>query len=359
MVEKENIYAVIMAGGIGSRFWPASRESTPKQFLDMMGTGKSLLQVTVDRLSNICPVENILIVTNKKYGGLVREQIPELLDHQILLEPIGRNTAPCITYAAYKIKKLNPRGIMLVAPSDHAIFNEPKFISTANIALEEAAKDDKLITMGIKPHRPETGYGYIQYIHDENEVKKVKTFTEKPELSLAKKFIESGDFVWNSGMFIWSVNAIIEAIEAYIPDVAEIFHETLDSLLTEKEENAINIAYSQCKSISVDYGIMEKARNVFVIPAEFGWSDLGSWASLHEMSKKDKANNYVDANTLTFDVRNSIIKGPKDKLIVVEGLDGYLVAEHDNAILICKKDNERQFRTMFAEIKKTKGKEYL
>ncbi len=356
----KNTYVVIMAGGIGSRFWPASRESKPKQFMDLLGTGKSLLVHTFERFSSIIPRENIIIVTNKKYEPIIREQIPDLGDHQVLKEHVGKNTAPCIAYAAFKIRKLNPDATMVVAPSDHAIFNETRFHEVILSAVEKAEKEEVLITLGIQPHKPETGYGYIQYILDDgSEFKKVKTFTEKPELELAQKFLESGDFVWNSGMFIWNNNVILSAIEEHLPDVYEIFQEAEKDINTKKEQDSIDLAYSQCKNESVDYGIMEKASDVFVVPVDIGWSDLGSWAALHEISEKDEDNNYADAEALLFDVNNSVIYGPKDKLIVVDGLQDYLVADHGNALLICKKDDERKFRQIFGEVKKNKGNKFL
>ena len=254
----KNNYLVIMAGGIGSRFWPASRTDKPKQFLDILGTGKSLLQQTVERYSDICDRENIFIVTNARYDEIIKEQLPDFTDRQILKEPIGKNTAPCIAYAAFRIAQENPDATMIVAPSDHAIMNEKAFQSVINDAVEAAADGDKLITLGITPHKPETGYGYIQFIESDSSIKKVKTFTEKPNLELAQTFLESGDFVWNSGMFIWKNSAILEAIKEFLPDLHEVFKEASDAF--EKDEaEAIRIAYSQCHPISIDYGIMEKA----------------------------------------------------------------------------------------------------
>jgi mannose-1-phosphate guanylyltransferase len=356
----QNWYVVIMAGGIGSRFWPYSRNSYPKQFLDVLNTGQSLLQMTVKRFTTICPPENIYIVTNKDYEGLVKEQLPELQADQILSEPVKRNTAPCVAFAAYKIREKNPEATMVVAPSDHAIFHETEFISSIKKALTEAEQGEKLITLGIKPNRPETGYGYIQYIENAGAaLKKVKTFTEKPQLELAQKFLESGDFVWNAGIFIWRVDSIVRAFEEYLPDQAEIFEEGRSQYYTEKEEGFIRKAYSQCKNISIDYGIMEKADNVYVMLADFGWSDLGSWNSLHEIRDKDANNNAIDANALVFDTKESIVKGDHDKLIVVQGLEGYLVAQCDDVTLICKKDDEQRFREYVSEVKSKKGEKFL
>ncbi len=356
---KKHIYVVIMAGGIGSRFWPVSREKKPKQFLDILNIGKSLLTLTYERFSGICDKENFLIVTNERYRDLVQQQLPDLTHDQILGEPVGKNTAPCIAYATYKILKKDPNAICIVAPSDHAIFNEQRFLEMVSMAINEAATSDKLITLGIKPHKPETGYGYIQFLDHENELKKVKTFTEKPELDLAKKFVESGDFLWNAGIFVWSASTIKNAFEEYLPEIAEVFNEVTPYYYTTEEQAHIELAYSQFKPISVDYAIMEKSPNVFVYPGDFGWSDLGSWSSLHEFGKKDETNNYVDGNALLFDVKDSVIKGSKKQLIVASNLKGYLIAVEGNAILICKKDKERTFRKIFAEVKKKKGNEFL
>jgi mannose-1-phosphate guanylyltransferase len=355
-----NFYVVIMAGGIGSRFWPYSRNHQPKQFLDVLNTGETLLQMTANRFRTICPPENIYIVTNSTYVPLVREQLPYLADDQILAEPVRRNTAPCVAYAAYKIRQKNPDATMVVAPSDHAIFHETEFIQTIQTAMLEAAKGDKLITLGIRPNRPETGYGYIQYMREPGATfKKVKTFTEKPQLELAKTFIDSGDFVWNAGIFIWHVDAITKAFEKHLSELAEIFDDSPESYFSPDEEEFIRSAYSQSKNISIDYGIMEKAENVYVVLADFGWSDLGSWASLHEIRPKDEQNNAVDGNAVLFDVQDSMIKSDKDHLLVVQGLQGYLVAQCDNIIIICNKDDEARFREYVNEVKVQKGEKYL
>jgi mannose-1-phosphate guanylyltransferase len=356
----KNVYVVIMAGGIGSRFWPFSKNSHPKQFLDVMGIGHTLLQMTYQRFLDICPVENIFVVTNEEYNGLVKEQLPELSADQILLEPNRRNTAPCIAYASYKIASKNPDACMVVSPADHLIFKESLFSQAIRKCIKGAQGSDKLITLGIKPNRPETGYGYIQYHHDDqNDVKKVKTFTEKPELELAKKFVESGEFVWNAGIFIWDVKSINQAFEKHLGDIAEIFSEGQSAYYTDREDGFIRKAYSHCKNISIDYAVMEKASNVYVVLGDFGWSDLGSWASLHEIKDKDENNNVINANALVYDTRNSLVKGPKDKLIVVQGLEGYLVAECGNVTLICKIDEEAKFRQFVSDVRDKKGSEYL
>jgi mannose-1-phosphate guanylyltransferase len=356
----KNVYVVIMAGGIGSRFWPFSRNHYPKQFLDVLGTGQTLLQMTLHRFREVCPVENIYIVTNEEYNELVKEQLPELKQDQILLEPHRRNTAPCIAYASYKIKKANSEAIIVVSPADHVIFKENDFIQDIRKCIEGSKGSDKLITLGIKPTRPETGYGYIQYINnDGGDIKKVKTFTEKPQLDLAKKFVESGEFVWNAGIFVWDVNTITKAFEEHEYDIAEIFHEGMQHYYTSSEGDYIRKAYSHSKNISIDYAVMEKASNVYVVLGDFGWSDLGSWASLHEIKDKDGDNNVIEGNVLTYETTNTLIKGPKDRLIVAHGLDGYLISECDNVLLICKINEEAKFREFVNDVKNKKGQEYL
>jgi mannose-1-phosphate guanylyltransferase len=347
----KNLFVILMAGGVGVRFWPYSRNSKPKQFLDVLGIGKTLLQSTCERFLPLCPSENIYVVTHDEHEHLVRQQLPMLKDEQILTEPMRKNTASCIAYATYKISLKNPDAVVVVAPSDHLIMKEDVFQDIINKASDQAKSQDKLITVGIPPIRPETGYGYIQYHTDKTFIKKVKTFTEKPELSLAKKFIESGDFVWNSGIFIWGIRAITDAFHKYLPEMSEVFDDIKAKLGTPEEKEAILGAYSQCKNISIDYGIMEKADNVFVCLGTFSWSDLGSWASIHEISTKDDHNNAITANAQLYDTRNSIIRGSADKLIVVQGLNGYLVGEFGNVIIVCEKDKEEQFRRFVSDLK--------
>jgi mannose-1-phosphate guanylyltransferase len=350
----KNLYVVLMAGGVGVRFWPYSRNSKPKQFLDVLGTGKTLIQSTLERFLPICPVENIFVVTHEEHAELVKKQLPQLKDNQILAEPMRKNTAACIAYASYKIHQINQDAVIVVSPSDHLILKENEFLDIVKKAADQAKAQDKLITIGIKPTRPETGYGYIQYHTEKSFAKKVKTFTEKPELSLAKKFLESGDFVWNAGIFIWGVQAIMKAIHTYLPEMTEVFEEIKSSLGSSEEKGAIQRAYPQCKNISIDYGVMEKADNVFVCLGDFSWSDLGSWASIHEISAKDENNNVVNANALTYDSRNCIIKGSPDKLIVAQGLNGYLVGEFGNVFIVCEKDKEEQFRRFVNDVKSGK-----
>ena len=356
----KNLFVVLMAGGVGVRFWPYSRNSKPKQFLDVLGTGKTLLQSTIDRFLPVCPVENIYVVTHDEHADLVREQLPQLGADQILAEPMRKNTAACIAYSSYKIAQKNPDAIIVVTPSDHLILMEEEFQEVIKKAADQAKSQDKLMTLGITPSRPETGYGYIQYHTDKTFAKKVKTFTEKPELSLAKKFLESGDFVWNSGIFIWGAKAIIDAFHRYLPEMAEVFDDIKAKLGTNEEKEAILGAYSQCKNISIDYGVMEKAQNVYVCLGTFTWSDLGSWASIHEISEKDENNNVINANAQTYETRNCIIKGSPDKLIVVQGLNGYLIGEFGNVVIVCEKDREEQFRRFVNDLKgKPNASEYV
>lgn len=352
----KNLYVVLMAGGVGVRFWPYSRNSMPKQFLDVLGTGKTLLQSTYERFSSICLPENIYVVTNQEHAHLVKEQLPEMQPGQILSEPMRKNTAPCIAYSSYRIQKQNKDAVVVVSPADHLILKEDEFREIILKATDIAKTQDKLLTLGITPTRPETGYGYIQFIPDKKVAKKVKTFTEKPEVMLAKKFLESGDFVWNSGIFIWGVQAIVKALEEYQPEMAEVFEECVPAFETPAEAEAVEKAYVQCKSVSIDYGIMEKATNVYVCLGNFTWSDLGSWSSIHELSVKDDHNNVVTGKTMLYDTRNSIIRSNSPhKLIVTQGLNGYLVAEFGNVIIVCEKDKEDQFRKFVNDLKAMQG----
>lgn len=352
-------YIVIMAGGIGSRFWPYSRNNKPKQFLDILGTGRTLLQMTYDRFIKLADKDFFYVVTNKRYLEMVKEQLPDIPEHQILTEPLRRNTATCVAYASYKIAQKEPDAKIIVTPSDHLIVQEDKFQEKINIALEASEIDLRLITIGIRPNRPETGYGYIQYISDPgNPVKKVKTFTEKPNIKLATAFMESGDFVWNSGMFVWKAKSIIHAFEKYMPEVAEVFEDGKQFYDRAEEEAYIQKAYSLVKNVSIDYGIMEKAEEVFVVMGDFGWSDLGSWLSLHETKNKDPNNNVVDANAILYDTKDCFIKVNPEKLVVIEGLENYLINESENVLLICKLDTESKFRA-FVNDAKQKGEDFV
>lgn len=355
-----NIYVVIMAGGSGTRFWPYSRDAKPKQFLDVLGTGRSLLQMTFDRFSEITTPDKIWVVSNEKYGQLVHDQLPELKNHQVLLETEKRNTAPCIAYAAYKIMKQDPNATLVVSPSDHAIFKEKDFQDVISTAVNSASSEEKLITIGIRPNRPETGYGYIQYLSDPGvDVKKVKTFTEKPEADLAAKFLDSGDFLWNSGIFIWSIDSIIKAFEKHEEEIASLFASGLSEYYTESEQAFIKNAYSQCKNISIDYAIMEKADNVFVVPGDFGWSDLGSWNALHEIKEKDNNDNVIEGSVMTYDSKDNYIKGKKGKVTVVQGCEGFLIADFDDVLLVCKKEDSSVFRDFITDVKAEKGEKYI
>lgn len=360
----ENVYCVIMAGGIGSRFWPLSRSSKPKQFLDILGTGKSLIQQTYQRVTRFCKPENVFVVTGTAYRDLVLEHLPELSPNQVLLEPMRRNTAPCIAYANQVIHKRNPNAIVVVAPSDHLILEPDKFETTILTAIDFASHQNALLTIGIKPSRPETGYGYIQ-ICDKADKKipnlyKVKTFTEKPNLDLAKIFIDSGEFYWNSGIFIWSVNAINEAFAKHLPEIQSQFLGIIDFLDTPEQASGIQNIYSECKNISIDYGILEKSDNVFVICSEFGWSDLGTWGSMYQNFSKDESQNAIlGANVMTYDVTGSIINVPSNKLVVVQGLKDYIVAESDNILLICKKESEQEIKRYQNDVLLEKGDKFI
>ncbi|SDJ93527.1 mannose-1-phosphate guanylyltransferase [Catalinimonas alkaloidigena] len=357
----QNHYAVIMAGGIGSRFWPFSRTNHPKQFHDVLGKGRSMLQDTVARFESVCPPENIYIVTNRDYYQLVKNQLPFLEDDQILLEPVGRNTAPCVAYACYKIASRNPEGNVVVAPADHVITRPDEFVRTIETGLAATAEQDILLTLGIKPSRPDTGYGYIQYLNGEagSEIKKVKTFTEKPELEMAKEFLASGDFVWNAGIFLFNVKAILKSFEQHLPDVAEIFEEGNEDYYQEDEQHFVTKAYSQCKNISLDYGIMEKAENVYTLLSDFGWSDLGTWKSLYELSDKNGDRNVVDGNVMLYDTEGCIVKSSKDRLLVVQGLKDYIVAEYDGVVMICHKDEEQRVKQFVADAKEKQDRKFI
>ena len=355
-MNKDN-YAVIMAGGIGSRFWPMSREEFPKQFLDILGTGKTLIQQTFHRLKKICPKENILVLTNIKYRDLCLEQLPELDVDNIICEPTMRNTAACIAYASFKIYDLNTKANIIVAPSDHLILQEENFLSIVNNCLEVVSKHDILLTLGITPSRPETGYGYIQYTSESlqsfDKIFKVKTFTEKPNQELAINFLNSGDFLWNSGMFIWSVKSIILAFRKHLRDIYEIFEDGKNFFNTNQEKEFIDRVYPGCKNISIDYGIMEKSNNVYVVPSEFGWSDLGTWGALSNHVKLDDNGNAIQGNnTVLYHSSDNIVKFPNDKLVILYGLNGFIVVENEGELLICKRDDEQEIKNIVSQLKR-------
>ncbi|WP_293299971.1 mannose-1-phosphate guanylyltransferase [Pedobacter sp. UBA4863] len=361
----KNRYALIMAGGVGSRFWPVSRTEFPKQFIDFFGVGKTLIQSTYERFLNICLPENIFIVTNEIYTDLIKEQLPNLADNQILAEPLMRNTAPCITYGSIKIAEINPDAVIVVAPSDHTIANQKAFINAIETSIEVAATSDCLITLGIKPNRPDTGYGYIQYteevLAENEEVHKVKTFTEKPNLELAKSFLQSGDFLWNAGIFIWSVKSINKAIQRHLPDMHEIFSGGRAVYNTADEKAFIANAYQLCTNISIDFGIMEKADNVFVLPSDFGWSDLGTWASIYEMAEKDYVGNAVipAEHVMMYNSSNCMVNVPKDKLVILQGMHDYIVVEANNTLMICKRAEEQNVKNIVADVKTKFGGKFI
>ncbi len=367
MVKSKHNYCVIMAGGIGARFWPMSRTSHPKQFIDILGTGETLIQQTYKRFRRICPKENIYIVTNQLYKSLVQKQIPEITARQILLEPARRNTAPCIAYANHCILARDPDARIVVAPSDHIILKEDIFLKNIETALKAAGENDWLLTLGIRPSRPDTGYGYIQYIDSkkrvypaEEHIKKVKTFTEKPNLELAKTFLECGDFLWNSGIFIWSLKSILAAFEKHLPDVEKLFRQGEGKYGTRDEKAFITDTYTVCKSISIDYGVMENADNVYVLAADFGWSDLGTWGSLYEnRPHDDNGNTVIGKNVMMYDAKNCIVNMPKDKVAVLQGLQDYIVVEADNVLLVCRKSDEQQIRQFVNDVMLEKGEKYV
>lgn len=351
-----------MAGGIGSRFWPMSKSTRPKQFLDILGTGETLIQQTFSRLERVCPTENILVVTNIDYKHLCLEQLPNIIESNILCEPAMRNTAPCVAYAAFKIQSINKNANMIIAASDHVIVKEDEFVRVAHDCLELTAKNDVLLTLGITPSCPDTGFGYIQFtserLKNHKKVRKVKTFTEKPNQELALNFLDSGDFLWNSGMFVWSVRSITLAYRKYLRDMYDIFEEGKNFYNTIEEKEFIDRIFPGCKNISIDYGIMEKSDNVYVYPASFGWSDLGTWGSLYSHLDLDTSNNAVQGkNVMLYSSLDNLVKVADNKLVVIQGLQGYIVVENEGVLLICKKEDEQQIKQFVADLKKKGEKE--
>lgn len=353
-------YCVIMAGGIGSRFWPISRTKSPKQFLDILGTGRTLLQATFDRFKPICSLENFIIVTSKEYTNLVREQLPEISSDQILSEPFRRNTAPCIAYANTIIRRKNPDALVVVTPSDHLITDEQQLRRNIITGIEFAQTHDALLTLGIKPHKAETGYGYIQIgkqIHKNFPlINRVKTFTEKPNQEMATIFFESGEFFWNAGIFVWSLKSIDKAFNKHLKSIKTQFDDFAAHLGSSQEAMMLEKAYCECENISIDYGVMEKADNVFMEITHFGWSDLGTWGSLYEYSKKDHDGNVTLAGqSMLYNTHNCIIHIPEKKVCVIQGLNDYIIVESQNALLICPKDNEQQIRQFSSDVKSELG----
>ena len=356
-----NRYCVIMCGGVGSRFWPFSKAALPKQFIDFFGTGRSLLQTAMDRIQGIVPLNNILLLTNESYAPLIKQQLPEIQDSQILLEPARRNTAPCIAWAAHHIKALNPDAKMMVAPSDHLIINVEKFRQSVLDAFDFIEGRDALVTMGIKPSRPETGYGYIQVGEPiQGNFSSVKTFTEKPDENLARIFLESGEFFWNSGMFFWSADSILKALNTCAPEIDAVFERGRQYFGTSQEMEYINANFEACPSISIDFAVMEKARNVYVETVDFGWNDLGTWRSLYDNSPKNSDGNVTQkCKALMFNSHNNIVAIKGDKLVVASGLEGYIVADVDDALLIVPLEEEQRIKQYVNEVKSKFGDKYL
>lgn len=350
-----------MCGGIGSRFWPYSRESRPKQFLDFLGTGRSLLQMSFDRISSLVPPENVLVVTNAQYKPLISEQLPELPDDNILLEPARRNTAPCIAWAAYHIAARDPEASIIVCPSDHLITRDEVFRDAILKGFEFVETHDALLTLGITPTRPETGYGYIQVGEKvEGDICRVKTFTEKPKLELAKVFLETGEFFWNSGIFLWSAKTIIRELIANAPDVANVFEKGRHLFGTSAERQFIEENFPGCVGISIDFAVMEKAKNVYVECVSFGWNDLGTWSALYDNSPKNRdANVTQNCRVLAYDSTDNIFAVKDDKLVVVAGLSGYIVADRGDVLLICPKAEEQKIKQMVNDVKMTFGDKYI
>lgn len=360
----KDIYCVIMAGGIGSRFWPMSRTSFPKQFHDVLGTGSTLLQQTFERFTQICPAENIFVVTSDIYKSLVVDQLDNIKEENILLEPSRRNTAPCIAYANHRIAQENPNAVVIVAPSDHMVLKETAFNKTMACAVDQAKTSGNLVTLGIKPSRPDTGYGYIQFKDDSSsnyaEVKKVKTFTEKPDIELAREFIKSGDFYWNSGIFIWSIEAIMNAFQSYLPEIDDLFKEVAHTFKTPEESESIAKVYAVCESISIDYGVLEKAKNVNVVLSDFGWSDLGTWGSLYAQLQKDSDNNaIVGKKVVLHKSTGNMISVPDDKLVVLQGLEDFILIDTEDVLLICPKTDEQKIKQIVNDLKISKKEKYV
>lgn len=357
-------YCVIMAGGVGSRFWPMSRSAYPKQFLDFLGTGRTLLQQTYDRFLTICPAENILVVTNDRYADLVKEQLPDIKDAQVLTEPSRRNTAPCVAYASHVIAARDPEAFMIVAPSDHLVLKEEAFQRIVEIALHQAASSDCLVTLGIMPNRPDTGYGYIQFEENDGtlhpKVKKVKTFTEKPDHETALRFLESGDFLWNAGIFIWSVSSIRNAFEKYLPEMEASFNSGAALYGTDGEAEFINGIYGECQNVSIDYGIMEKADNVYTVVSEFGWSDLGTWGSLYSHLPKDANENaFIGKSVKMYDCARNVVHAHDDRLLVLQGLEDFIVVSTKDALLVCRKQDEQQIKQYVNDLTAESGDRYV
>lgn len=354
----KHTYCVIMAGGVGTRFWPLSRRQKPKQFLDILGTGKTLLRMTYERFLEFIPKENFIIVTNENYRNLVHEQLPEVDDTCVLGEPIGRNTAPCLCYAAEYLLQRDPEAVMIATPSDHVVTGESLFRETIQRAVDFATSHDALMTIAINPTRPETGYGYIQ-ISNRDEISKAKSFTEKPSLELAQTFVQCGEYFWNSGIFVWRVDSLLSAVEKSLPEYYSLF-EGLDKVIgTPEEKMLLRDIYSQCRPISIDYGVMEKASNVYVIRGAFSWSDIGTWGSFYMNQRKDKFANVKPEDCYVNDTKGCIVSLPGDKIAVISGLKDYIVADTEDVLLICPKSEELSLKKYIDEVKYKKGEKYI
>jgi len=358
----KNHYVAIMAGGIGSRFWPMSRTDFPKQFLDILNTGKTLIQATFDRFAQFIPKENIYVVTSESYRDIVARQLKEMNPDNILCEPSRKNTAPCIAYMAFKLMQKDPKALMIAAPADHLITETEEFVKTTKTALGFVNHINALVTIGIKPNHPNTGYGYIQ--HEAGEaapgVYEVKTFTEKPNRELAETFLASGDFLWNAGIFTWKVKNIVDAFERHEPELYELFAAEKEKFNTAEEKEAVENIYPQCTNISIDIAVLEKADNVYVIPASFGWSDLGTWNSAWDNMEKDYFGNAVSGkHVMVVDANNCMVHVPDNKLVLLQGLKDYIIVDTKDVLLICKKDKEQEIKEYVAEVKRNMGDKYL
>ncbi|MEN2281459.1 mannose-1-phosphate guanylyltransferase [Algoriphagus sp. SE2] len=361
-MKNKNNYVAIMAGGVGSRFWPMSKTSYPKQFLDILNTGKTLIQSTYDRFSTFIPEENIFIVTSAEYVSIVREQLPQLPIENIVAEPERKNTAACVAYMSFKLKKMNPKANMIVAPSDHLIADLDLFSNTCKKALDYTARHYAFVTLGIKPDHPNTGYGYIQFDTERNTngVFKVNRFTEKPDLKTAKEFLSEGNYLWNSGIFIWKAEDIVDAFWEHFKFMYDLFQEIESDLNTDREAKAIGEVYSKCPSTSIDYAIMEKANNVFLIPSEFTWNDLGTWNSAYDNFSKDKEMNASNSNSaILVDSKGCLVHSNEQKLMVIGGLEDLIIVNTPEALLICKKENEQHIKEYVAKVKEVKGILYI
>lgn len=359
MIINKNYYAVIMAGGVGSRFWPMSTSNFPKQFHDMLGVGQSLIQRTFERINGLVPSKNILIATNARYENLVLEQLPKATKNSLLLEPSMRNTAPCILYSALKIYEQNPDAVILVAPSDHWIDDETEFLNNIQTSFDACSENDILMTLGIQPDSPNTGYGYIQFNKENSEIKKVKSFREKPNLETAKEFVASGDYLWNAGIFVWSAKSIIKAFKKHLPEMIDVLDDGNNVYNTDFEDDFIKNNYGKCENISIDFGIMEAAKNVHVLPVDFGWNDLGTWGSLYNKLEKDSFENaVVGSNTIFRDSNGNMIRTQSGKKVVIQGLNDFIIVEKEDVLLICPKKDEQDIKQIVADVKNNFGNEF-